>query len=372
MARSIIYTVDPSGTTLTAMRPSQPRSEDLMQRLVAAYPQLIADQDGELLLIRREQPVGDHEESNGRWSLDHLFVTRTGVPVLVELKRAVDTRLRREVVGQMLDYAANSTVYWKSGRIADVFAATMAEQGRDAEIELASFIGADADPQQFWQQVDTNFSAGRIKLVFVADTIPRELARIVEFLNEQMKADVRAVELNWFESEDGVTALTPRIIGETERAQNEKVARGPLPPIARETWIDERLGVFGADTVAAANAYVQTVEEAGGMAGVTDAQAAIYSAFSVPGGTLYPLSLSAPGRGQISLNLAYLKSRPVFATDEARQDLLDRLTAIVGPLSTSKLGGFPTFPCTKLNDPSVRAGLRDFLEHVRTVASVAP
>lgn len=73
MARSIIYTVDPSGTTLTAMRPSKPRSEDIMQKLVAAYPQLIADQDGELLLIRREQPIGDHEESNGRWSLDHLF-----------------------------------------------------------------------------------------------------------------------------------------------------------------------------------------------------------------------------------------------------------------------------------------------------------
>ena len=102
------------------------------------------------------------------------------------MKRAVDTRLRREVIGQMLDYAANGTAYWQSGRIAESYAATMAELGCDVDAELATFLGGAADSQQFWEQVDANFAAGRIKMVFVADTIPRELARIVEFLNEQM------------------------------------------------------------------------------------------------------------------------------------------------------------------------------------------
>src|SRR5262249_2401029 len=108
----------------------------------------------------------------------------------------------------------------------------------------AAFLGGASEPQDFWEQVDANFSAGRIKMVFVADTIPQELARIVEFLNEQMKADVRAIELSWFESEDGTTALTPRVIGETQRAQTEKAARGALPPISREAWIAEHLGKF--------------------------------------------------------------------------------------------------------------------------------
>jgi hypothetical protein len=35
------------------------------------------------------------------------------VPTLIEVKRQSDTRLRREVVGQMLDYAANAVVYWR-------------------------------------------------------------------------------------------------------------------------------------------------------------------------------------------------------------------------------------------------------------------
>lgn len=54
MSRSTVYTVDAEGK-ITAMRPSEPQSEDFMQSLVARYPELIADQDDGLLLSRREQ-----------------------------------------------------------------------------------------------------------------------------------------------------------------------------------------------------------------------------------------------------------------------------------------------------------------------------
>ena len=367
MSRTIIYTVDPAGT-LTAMRPSEPRSEDFMQQLVAAHPELIADQDGALLLIRREQPISDREEGGGRWSIDHLFVTRSGIPVLVELKRAVDTRLRREVVGQMLDYAANGTAYWQGGRIAESFAASMAQQNRDADAELATFLAGTSEPQDFWQQVDANFSAGRIKMVFVADTIPRELARIVEFLNEQMKADVRAVELSWFESEGGMTALTPRVIGETERAQNEKAARTTLPPIGREAWIEEHLAKFGGETVEAAENFIRVVEEAGGHAEVTTAQGSIIAVLELPAGRLFPMGLNRAGRGMIQFSLSYLVSRPAFAPEEVRQSLYDELASVVGTLTTAKLNGFPAFPVLRLNEPSVQHGLREFLKRIRTIA----
>lgn len=364
MTRSIIYTVDPSGM-LTAMRPSEPRSEEFMQKLVAAHPELIADQDGALLLVRREQPIADREDGSGRWSLDHLFVTRSGIPVLVELKRAVDTRLRREVIGQMLDYAANGTAYWQGGRIAESFVASMAEQGRDADAELAAFLGAAADPQQFWSQVDANFSAGRIKMVFVADTIPRELARIVEFLNEQMKADVRAVELSWFESEGGVTALTPRTIGETERAQTEKAVRGAMPSIGREAWIEEYLGKYGSATVEGAQAYVTLIESGGGRAVVASTQGSIVAIYDSPNGALYPLMLSRSSKGAVQFCLGYLISRAAFADAEVRQVIYDQLTSIVGPLSTRTLNGYPGFPVTKLNDPVVRAGVAQLLQDIR-------
>ena len=325
---------------------------------------MISDGDGELLLIRRELPVADSEEGGGRWSLDHLFVTKSGVPVLVELKRAVDTRLRREVVGQMLDYAANSTAFWQAGRIAESFAAAMEKEGRDPEVELAAFLQEGTDPEKFWEQVDANFSAGRIKMVFVADTIPRELARIVEFLNEQMKADVRAIELSWFESESGVTALTPRVIGETERAQASKSSRPDLPRLGRDEWIEAHLRPFGQEVVDAAHRFIELVAASGGHAEVTKAQGSIIAVFDLPGGAVYPMTFSRYGKGSVQLCLSYLASRKAFAEEEVRRSLLEDLTEIVGPLSTATLNGFPGFSSTKLNDPSVAARISDLLKDI--------
>ena len=372
MARNAIYTVDSAGT-LTAMRPSEPRSENFMQHLVAAHPELITDQDGALLLIRREHPIADREEGGGRWSLDHLFVTQSGVPVLVELKRAVDTRLRREVIGQMLEYAANGSAYWQGGRIAESFAATMTEQGRDASAELASFLGATADPEQFWERVDANFTASTIKMVIVADTIPRELARIVEFLNEQMRADVRAVELSWFEGPGGLTALAPRIIGETERAQTAKMALGAGSPMSREAWISDRLAMFGPAVVEGAEAFVTLIEATGGRAEVASTRGSIIAIYDTPGGKLYPLLLSPSGKGLVSLRLGDLANRPAFAASETRQLLLDQLATIVGPLSTRTLTGFPGYSVTKLNDPTVRTGVEALLTEIaRPAVSLKP
>lgn len=61
MAQGIIYMVDEAGS-LRRMAPSAPANEDQMQALVARYPELITDGDGDLLLIRREQAIADSEE----------------------------------------------------------------------------------------------------------------------------------------------------------------------------------------------------------------------------------------------------------------------------------------------------------------------
>ncbi|MCO6480232.1 MAG: hypothetical protein J5I94_26570 [Phaeodactylibacter sp.] len=49
--------------------------------------------------------------------MDHLFVDQDAIPTLVEVKRSTDTRIRREVVGQILDYAANAALFWPIERL---------------------------------------------------------------------------------------------------------------------------------------------------------------------------------------------------------------------------------------------------------------
>lgn len=358
--------VDPDGG-LRRMTPSAPENEDRMQALVARYPELITDGDGDLLLIRREQSIADGEDGSGRWSLDHLFVTRDAVPVLVELKRAVDTRLRREVVGQLLDYAANATAYWQAGRIADSFAKTAADAGEDAEAVLREFIG-DQDAAVFWTQVDANFKAGRIKLVFVADEIPRELARIVEFLNDQMRADVRAVELRWFAGDGGFITLSPRVIGETERAAVAKRPSGTLQAISREEWLEKHFGSASEPVKAGTRAFISLVERVGGEAGVPSTQGSIYAGFTGNDGkAFYPLHLFKDG-GVISFSLRYLHKRPALRDENVRMQLLNRLAEIVGPLSTTNLQGYPSFKVGLLADPIMVSRVEKWL--VSTLESI--
>ncbi len=96
---------------LSEVSPSAFVAEADFQKLLADYPALLrlaAGGDGDLLLVEQEFGIADEEGGSNRWRLDHLFLNRDGVPVLVEVKRASDTRARREVVAQMLDYAAHA------------------------------------------------------------------------------------------------------------------------------------------------------------------------------------------------------------------------------------------------------------------------
>ncbi len=100
----------------------------------------------------REQGIASEEGAGGRWSIDHLFLDQDGVPTLVEVKRGTDTRIRREVVGQMLDYAANAVLHWPVDELRARFAARCAAEGAEPGPVLRRLIASssrsDADARR--------------------------------------------------------------------------------------------------------------------------------------------------------------------------------------------------------------------------------
>jgi hypothetical protein len=223
-----------SDQQLVEMREQAYDSEDRLQQLLVKYPSLLAGDQIEtsnprrFLLIKREMAIPSEDDGADRWSVDHVFVDQDAIPTLIEVKRSTDTRIRREVVGQMLDYAANAVVYWPVEALRSQF-----EQNYpDSDQQLRQFLGDDADPEAFWQKAKTNLQAGRIRMVFVADVIPPELRRIVEFLNEQMDpAEVLAIEIKQYAGL-GMRTLVPRILGLTEKKK-------PVGSVRRATpWDD--------------------------------------------------------------------------------------------------------------------------------------
>jgi len=214
---------------LVEMREHPYDTEDLLQGYLADHPDLLAgDQINDAeprkwLLISREMGVPSEEGSGDRWSADHLFLDQDAIPTIVEVKRSTDTRVRREVVAQMLDYAANGIMYWPLERLRSTFEANCGANGQDPETTLLEVFGLEElDPEDFWRRAATNLRAGKVRLIFVADKIPAELRRIVEFLNEQMNpAEVLAIEMRQHVSED-FRAFVPRVIGQTAQAERIK------------------------------------------------------------------------------------------------------------------------------------------------------
>jgi hypothetical protein len=92
--------------------------------LLAEFPALLAGDQIDsanprrFLLIDREQPIACEPGGSARWA--HLFIDQDGVPTLVEVKRGDDTRIRREVVGQLLEYGANAILHWPALRLRSV------------------------------------------------------------------------------------------------------------------------------------------------------------------------------------------------------------------------------------------------------------
>ncbi|WP_052049880.1 hypothetical protein [Leptolyngbya sp. KIOST-1] len=235
------------GQALTRMELTKYSREDDFQALLEAHVDLLAgDQVNpksprRWLLIKREAGIPGSEGGKDRWSLDHLFIDQDATPTLVEIKRQSDTRLRREVVGQMMDYAANATVYWPGETLKDLFYQTATDRGETPETLLADFLKGssfDGSEEEFWQEAHRKLRAGDVRLIFVADRIPPELQRIVEFLNERMSpTEVLALELRRYSGGEFSTHI-PRIIGQTSAAQIAKNNGIPPKSAHRLTWTE--------------------------------------------------------------------------------------------------------------------------------------
>src|SRR6266436_4541676 len=152
--------------TLVALQPAEFASEDEFQQLLARFPSLLSGSQTDdtsarrWLLIKREKSI-PAEDGGGRFSVDHLFIDQDGVPTLVEVKRQSDTRLRREVVGQMLDYAANAVVYWPVEQLRAEFEQGCTSNGTNPDDEIRDRLALDGDAEILWQRVKTNLQAGR-------------------------------------------------------------------------------------------------------------------------------------------------------------------------------------------------------------------
>ncbi len=361
MSRSI-FTVNEATGECHSIPLARFAKEDDFQALLEKYPHLLTSDaitpgsPRRWIQLEREKGVSLSPDSGSSLSLDHLFVDQDGIPTLVEVKRAENLELRRKVVAQMLDYAANAVEYWPPDGLRHSFEA---KAGTDPTATLVETLEIPPDEiDDFWRKVGSNLKSGRIRMLFVADEIPRELKRIVEFLNEQMNpAEILALELQQFTA-GPLRTIVPTVFGQTERA-----AQGNKPSKTSAKLDERQLRSRLTELVPAGTAHA--LERLFEYANVepfrlrTAEKSCYFGCVNREGAVVEPFCVSLDGR--LWAQFGNLKSP--FDTTEFKEELRQEMNRIPG-IQLTGAEQYPTSSMSKFSPETVE-GLQRLLDWVR-------
>ncbi|WP_425104562.1 hypothetical protein [Ancylobacter sp.] len=156
--------------------------------------------------------------------IDNFLVTPGGLPVLVECKLWRNPEGRREVVGQILDYAKELSRWTQSDlqREANVRLRTSGNILLQKVREVAPHV----DEIAFNDALSSNLRRGRFLLLIVGDGIREGVEAISEYLQRHagLHFSFGLVELPIFVLPDGSRLVTPRVLARTVNIVRQVVA----------------------------------------------------------------------------------------------------------------------------------------------------
>ena len=196
-------------------------SEAAVQTLIEAHPGCLPIREIDPLFA---DPVPlCTEMSTGAGPIDNVMITASGLPVLVECKLWRNPQARREVVGQILDYAKELSRWTASDLQREVSRRT----GRtgNAVVELVREAGHPVDEIGFTDAVTLNLRRGRFLLLIVGDGIREGVEAIAEYIQGQagLQFTLGLVEMPIFAIPDGARLVAPRVLARTVNVSREVV-----------------------------------------------------------------------------------------------------------------------------------------------------
>lgn len=188
-------------------------SEAAVQALVQAHPACLPIAEIDPLFA---DPVPICTELNTTAGpIDNFMVTPSGLPVLVECKLWRNPEGRREVVGQILDYAKELS-RWTSSDLQREVSRRLKREG-NVLLELVRAAGHNVDEIGFNDAVTLNLRRGRFLLLIIGDGIREGVEAIAEYLQAHagLHFTLGLVELPIYTMPDGGRLVAPRVVART-------------------------------------------------------------------------------------------------------------------------------------------------------------
>lgn len=258
---------EPSGTGYA--------SESALQGLLADHPTLVPGLSADAVVCQQFQ--------SGVGPADLVAVDGDGGLTLVECKLAANPQVRREVIGQVLDYASR---LWRMP-VADFDDQWARRTGESLFTTLAD------DDGQIRAAVEANLQDSRFRIVLAVDAINDDLRRIVEYLNAVTVPATGVVAVEFLRLHDGaVEILTPRSYGEELADSKETSDTGSQRPWTIEEYRDWMVN-HDASTVPTLDALLLALTANGfSIGGGRAASPSLNVAIFIPRvGTKWPINL---------------------------------------------------------------------------------
>jgi hypothetical protein len=185
-----------------------------LQAIIQAHPECLPIAEIDPAFAGAIAVCRELTTSAGR--IDNFLVTPTGFPVLVECKLWRNPEGRREVVGQILDYAKELRT-WSSADLQREVRRSLHQSG-DPVLELVRQRDPGIDAARFNDALTTNLRRGRCLLLIVGDGIREGVETIAEYLQEHtgLHFSFGLVELPFYRLPDGSRIVVPRVLARTE------------------------------------------------------------------------------------------------------------------------------------------------------------
>ena len=199
--------------------------EDWLQERLFKHPEVLPFGEidpsfGPVMPLCRELPT------NAGY-LDVAYVGVTGRIALVECKLWRSPEARREVVGQILDYAKELAL-WDYERLSRAVGSATRRSG-DALWDIAAAQDPNLDQAVFVDDVTRNLEEGRFLLLIVGDGIREGVESIAAFLQSQpgLRFSFSLVEMAVYRmpSEPGGFLMQPRVLARTVEIERFVVRR---------------------------------------------------------------------------------------------------------------------------------------------------
>ena len=194
------------------------RYEEVLQNRIAEIPTLIplaevTDQDVDHVTIGHEWPAGTG-------AADVVLLGSDAVMTIVETKLKRNPESRREVIAQVLEYAAyvsEWTIIDVAKHAGDFFktanAAPETANKTFDEVIAGLLEETDQTVESFKASIEQNLRQKRIRLIVAVDEVGEQAQKIITFINSYSSFDIYLLQISAYPDKDGRQIFVPALHG---------------------------------------------------------------------------------------------------------------------------------------------------------------